>query len=257
MTTSLTAQQTDSVEVGRVNPDSSGPLQILDLIHLAIEKGIPVEALERLQAMHERAADRAAAAEFARALALFQAKCPPISKNALAQIVTSGGSKFTYKYAELDHIARVVGPILQEVGLSYSWDSEMAEKMVRCTCILRHVSGHSTTASFSCPPESRAGMSEQQKHAAALSYARRQSLVQVLGLTTCDPDTDGANPETVSEDQVIALDDLIKELQVDKARFLRHMGVAALAEIPARNYDAAVVSIKSVAAARARREGAR
>lgn len=237
-----------------VHEQGTQPDAIVRLLELAVEKAVPVEMLERLQALHERVSDRAAAAEFAHAVAEFQSRCPPITKTATAEIATKSGARFKYQYAELDHIARTIAPFLRELGLSYSWDSEMADKLMRVTCTLRHVNGHSTTASFACPVESLMGATEQQKHGAALTYARRQSLIQVLGLTTCDPDTDGANPEPITEQQAQDLDALIQELQVDKGRFLQWAGVSTLAEIPARNYGAAIKSVKAAAAAKARRQ---
>jgi len=171
----------------------TSPSAIIDLLQVAIEHNLPVETLERLQALHERVSDRAAANEFARELAAFQEECPPIVKSSTAKVMTRGGVNYSYKYAELDQIARTVRPLLARRGFSYTWDSDVRDMALHCVCILRHVNGHFEKANFSAPVESAAGMSEQQKHASALTYARRQSLVQVLGLTTTDPDTDGGN----------------------------------------------------------------
>lgn len=236
-----------------VPQDPTGPDAILQLIRLALDKGVPVESLERLQALHERISDRQAAAEFARALAGFQSACPPIAKNAKADIITKSGTKFSYAYAPLDHIAEAIAPLLREHQLVYTWDSEVVEKRVRCTCILRHVNGHQVTARFECPVESNSAASEQQKYAAALSYARRQSLIQVLGLTTCDPDTDGVNQTPVTEDQAIALQDLITERGVNLERFLQWAGVSSLAKIPQANYGACIRAIDSYAQHKAKR----
>ena len=124
----------------------------------------------------------------------------PIKKTSEAEILDrEGGLKYRYKYAELDEIARTVVPILHKFGLSYSWDSSLAEGIMTVVCTLRHVNTYETTATFGCPTESKAGMSEQQKSAGALTFARRQSLIQVLGLTTCDPDNDGGGDTTIGE----------------------------------------------------------
>lgn len=241
-------------EVGTLAPleGATGPAAILDLLRVAIERGIPVEALERLQALHERVSDRAAAAEFAQAVAQFQAACPPITKKTTAKIATKSGTGFSYSYAELDHIARTIAPQLQAAGLSYSWNSEMDGKMVKCTCILRHLNGHQVTAMFACPVENASAMTEQQKHAAALSYARRQSLIQVLGLTTCDPDTDAADPTPITEQQALDLEALCDEVGANKLKFLRWAGVESFEEIPARNFESAVASLRSYGAEKAK-----
>lgn len=228
---------------GDVATVGTGPDAILELLRFAIERNIPVEALERLQALHERVSDRVAAAEFAQAVATFQATCPPIGKTSTAEIVTKGGSRFKYAYAELDHIARTIAPLLQRVGLSYAWDSETDGRMLRCTCTLRHINGHTMAARFACPVDSASAMSEQQKHAAALSYARRQSLIQVLGLTTCDPDTDASDPTPITNDQALDLEVMCDDAKVNKARFLEYLGVVSFQAIPAGQYDTAVAAV--------------
>lgn len=244
--------------VAVVREQGTQPDAIVRLLELAVERSVPVEMLERLQALHERVSDRAAATEFAQALASFQNACPAIAKTSTAEIATKSGVKYTYSYAELDQIARTIRPHLQALGLSYTWDSEMQTTgVIVCRCTLRHINGHTITASFACPTENPSAMTSQQKHAAALTYARRQSLIQVLGLTTTDPDTDGANPEPITEEQAHDLDTLISELGVDKPRFLRWAKVERLEDIPARNFESAIKSVRSVAAEKARRGEAR
>jgi hypothetical protein len=191
------------------------------LLHLAINKGVSVEALEKLVQLHERMADREAAKEFADAMAHFQSACPTIAKTSTARVVTKGGSAYTYNYAELDEIARTVRPFLHKQGLSYSWDSAVSEdgKRIRVVCTAAHMNGHKATASFEAPIASLSGaMSPQQEVAAALTFGKRQTLVQVLGLTTGDPDADGAahnGPvEYVNPSQVEVLEALIGRCDV-------------------------------------------
>lgn len=228
--TGTAVQKGEGVTLGEHMPATS-PATITDMIQLAIEKGIPVEALEKLVALHERVSDRAARTEFATALADFQKSCPPITKDSTAKITTRGGSSYSYQYADLDHIAVSVREPLHLRGFSFSWDSRTEGKMLTATCTLRHVNGHQEQASFQLPVDSASAMSEQQKYVAALSFAKRMSLVQVLGLTTSDPDTDGMDPETISEDHAIEIEELIETAMADKARFLSYMGVAAVRDI--------------------------
>lgn len=220
------------------------PLSAPGLLRLAIEKGASGDDLEKIVGLYERMADRAAKREFALALREFQKQCPLIPKSSTAQIATKGGGTYSYKYAELDEIQKVIGPILHEHGLSFGWDSTYRENMLHCVCSLRHDGGHTETAGFDVPIESRSAMSEQQKHAAALTYARRQSLIQVLGLiTTGDTDTDAVDPTTISEDQLTTLEDAFKDLRVSKLRFFRFLGMpedAQLAQIRAVNYAPAI-----------------
>lgn len=236
----------------------TAPTEIVDLLRAAVEHGLPVETLERLQALHERVSDRAAATEFARELAAFQEECPPIAKTSTANVVTLKGARYSYTYAALDTIARTVRPLLAKRGFSYTWDSEIRDKvLLHCVCILRHVNGHSERANFQAPVESSAGMSEQQKHASALTYARRQSLVQVLGLTTTEPDTDGAKLEPITQDQADDLRALIESEGANLARFLKWAKVQRLEDLPSRDYESAVNTIRAAGQARREKGGAK
>lgn len=219
-----------------LRPDSditgSSPSDITSLLHRAVEKNLPVETMERLVALHERVTDRAAAMEFASALADFQHACPAIPKRSTAKIATRNGGSYTFKYAELSAIAEIVNPLLHARGLAYSWDSEIRDGLIVAICTLRHINGHREKASFAAPTENTSGMNEQQKFAAALSYAKRVSLIQVLGITTADPDTDGAPFEPLTKQQVAEIEKLITDVGADKAKFLEFAGAKSIQDIP-------------------------
>lgn len=243
----LVAQPATEALVAR---EDTTPSAITAMLTLAVEKGVDVAALEKLVALHERVTDRAAAREFAEAMARFQAACPPIAKTSTAEIVTKAGGRYGYRYAELDEIARTVRPLLESNGLSYTWDSDMDGGNLRCTCTLRHVNGHAVTARFTAPVDSAAAMSGQQKHAAALTYSRRQSLISVLGLTTCDPDTDAASTETITDAQAAELTAALNDCGGDLAGFLRYMKAESIEAILARDYASAVAAIEKKARAK-------
>ena len=231
----------------------SAPLAVRDdtdkisqMLNLAIEKGISVDALEKLVTLHERVADRQAASEFAAAMAAFHAECPVIPKKSKVKITPRSGTAYSYTFAELNTIAQTVDPILNPLGLSYHWDSEEKDTAVRAECILTHVGGHSRSSKFSCPVDTQSRMNVSQQRASALTYAKRQALVQVLGLTTADPDTDsnvGAT-ETITEAQVADLDALASEVKADKQRFLKYLEVSRFSEIMARDYSRAVKALE-------------
>ena len=228
--------------------EQTQPSAIAAMLQTALEKGIPVEGIEKLVMLHERVSDRAAAQEFAAALADFQRACPPIPHNKGAAFVTKAGAKVEYSYASLDEIARDAGPLLHERGFSYGWDSKLDEKgTLTCVCTLRHLNGHSTTATFSCPTASDAAMSAPQKVAAALKFAERQTLSQVLGLSTCDPDDDAGESEgrePISEEQFATLESLITEVGADRKRFLSYLGVEKLEDVTRAAYRGAVTALE-------------
>ena len=258
---SAVARRGDTAGVNQLTVPADGGQRgsITQLLHLAIEKGTPVEALEKLVGLHERLADREAAQEFARALAAFQAECPPITHSKKAKIVTSGGGSYSYTYAELDAIARVVNPILAKHGLSYSWNTAVDEKnRLTCDCIVRHINGHiALPATFSLPIDNKSAMSEQQKVGAAATFAKRQSLIAALGITTSDDDFDGAaaaavDPTPVNAAQLRTLENLLDEAGADPEKFLKYLDVEALKDLPAVRFQEAKAALLEKKKARAR-----
>ena len=172
-------------------PAPLAPVVGLDqMMALAVEHG-QVDALERLVALHERAEARQEAREFARAMAEFQLRCPPIPKKHSTATSRDGGG-FAYSYATLDDIARIVNPILGELGLFYTHDTEPLEGNLRKTTCTLHRGQHSVSASFTGPADKGGRMNPLQQHGSGDSYGRRYSLIYVLGLSTCDEDDDGA-----------------------------------------------------------------
>jgi len=221
------------------------PSSLSQIIALARDKDMNVDVLERLVAMSERQADRVAAQDFHEAMARFQEKCPRIPHSASADFPTKSGVRMAYTYAELHQIAETIRPYLHENGLSYSWDSAIEGDAMRVVCRLSHSNGHSRTATFEAPTaNSNPGMSDLQKHAGALTFGRRQSLVQVLGLTTCDPDADGASVETITDDQVRVLNKMILETGTNAPRFLAYLKVAKLADLRAADFTMAVAALE-------------
>jgi len=200
--------------------------------------------MEKLVNLYERLEDRKAHAQFNADFAAFKAECPAIKKT--EQVAFGAvGSKTQYTLAPLDGICATVDPILQRHGFAYSWDSEVQEGLMRVSCTLTHSAGDSRASSFSCPFTTKAGMSDQQKYASALTYGKRQSLTSVLGLATTDTDTDAALAETIGAEQIADLDSLIDEVGADRARFLKFCGVKNIEAIQSHAYGAAVKALEA------------
>lgn len=222
---------------------------VTPLLRLAMEKDLSVDVLERLVALREREAERNARDAFFGALAEFQAECPTIVKGHKATVTTDKGGRFSYTYADLGDIVETIRPLLHRHKLSYTWDSEVTEdNRLRVTCRLRHAWGHEGTASFTAPIEAKtSAMNKQQEVGAALTYGRRQSLVQALGITTADEDTDGRAPASaakLSEGQAADLRAKLEEVGGDESKFLQHFRAADWAHFPADRMDEALALLE-------------
>lgn len=224
--------------------ESGGMVNMPRLMELAIREG-KIDALERLVALDERMGARRAAQEFAEAMTKFKEICPPVPRRAENSqfSVTRNGTKQARRYATLEDIEKTVRGPLGQCGLSFRWGNAKVENgAMTLPCIVSHIGGHSVEASVTLPLESRAGCSEAQKYGAVMTYAQRYSLVQALGLTTCDEDVDGegiVEPEGfVTPAQVEVLEALLQQRpDGSRARFLKYLGIAELEQVPASRYE--------------------
>lgn len=229
------------------------PANVGEILRLAVEKGASIEQMKGILDLQERIERRAAEADFRTAFARFQGECPPVKHDQVVDFVTKAGRRTSYSHASLGQIARTINPILGRYGLSYSWESTNVEGMMVVTCLVSHVSGHNVSAKFGLPAKGGTdSMSEAQQYASTLTYAKRQSLVQALGLTTADSDADGAdmaqivnaaegdNTNRVTEAQAANLRALAEEVGADRERFLKFFGIASLADMPAARLAEAV-----------------
>lgn len=215
------------------------------LMELAIREG-KIDALERLVALDEHLSARRAAQEFAEAMSKFKETCPPVPRRAENSqfSVTRNGTKQARRYATLEDIEATVRGPLGSCGLSFRWgDAIVQAGMLTLPCVVAHVGGHSVVSSVTLPLESRAGCSEAQKYGAVMTYAQRYSLIQVLGLTTCDEDVDGEAPRDpglagyVTPEQVIELEALLGQRpDGSRAKFLKYLGIEHMEEIPADRF---------------------
>lgn len=164
------------------------------LIATAIERGVPIETMERLLSMRRELKAEKAKADFFAALAAFQAECPTIVKT---KAVTVNGS-VRYKYAPFEEILKQVGPLLQKHGFSHTEDSVTEIGWVTGTSTAHHTGGHERTTTFKVPTDPKAHMSDAQKYASAMTFAKRYAFCAGFGILTGDEDNDGASQPTTA-----------------------------------------------------------
>ena len=236
-----------SAEIVAAPETGDMPPQILALYQQALDRGTEgVGALEKLMELQDRMQRRRAEMEFSLALGEFQSACPAVQKSSTAKIVTGSGGGYSFTYADLEEIISTVRPHLTAHGFSFTFDSKTDGKLLTCTCTLHHAHGHSMASSFTLPTDNKSGASEQQKVGGALTYAKRQCLISVLGLALTDVEPPaGAKAATISEDQVANLDALMGEVGVTAAQFGARFKLSALGELPAALYGEAVRSLEA------------
>lgn len=221
------------------------PQQVFELFQMALSKGADgVNALEKLVELQDKIQRRNAETEFHSALAAFQESCPAVTKSSTAKIATKSGGGYSFTYADLEEIISTVRPHLSRNGFSFTFDSSVeASKLLTCTCTLHHAHGHSMSSKFTLPIENGSGASDQQKTGGALTYAKRQCLISVLGLALADPEEAGAKAPPVAaidEAQRANILALLDETKVAPAKFCQRFNLVSVADLPVTLYAEAV-----------------
>lgn len=160
------------------------------MIAQAIEKGVPVDVMERLLAMRTQIKQEQAKEAFDRAMAQFQAECPTIKKT---KEVRGNNGQVAYKYAPIESIVSQVKDALRANGFSYSTSMQLMETGVKVTVKVIHAEGHSETSEMEVPFGNKTQiMSQTQVAAAATTFAKRYAFCNAFGILTGDEDTDAA-----------------------------------------------------------------
>jgi hypothetical protein len=161
------------------------------LIAKALEHNVSVDALERLLALRATLKAEQARAAFFAALSRFQAACPIIGKTKTVTVQTDRGT-YKYNFAPLDKIIGTIQPLLEQTGLSFTFNTAIRDNppAQMAICTVHHIEGHSEFSEFTAPVDATAKMNVMQKNASAQTYAKRYALCNALGILTGDDDDD-------------------------------------------------------------------
>lgn len=161
------------------------------LLRLAIEKGSQMDQLEKLMDLVERWENRQAKKKFLDALARFQTLVPVLKKNKTANVTMRTGGSYSYRYADLGSIVAQIKNALKDCGLSYRWEFKQENGLLRVTCFLSHVDGHTEATFMDASPDDSGGKNAIQQRGSTHTYLERYTLIGALGLATADEDNDG------------------------------------------------------------------
>jgi hypothetical protein len=210
------------------------------LIQAAIERGIDPDQLGKLMDLQERHERNRAAETFGTAIAEFQRRCPRVHKG---RKVDAGPLR--YQYASFDDVMYQAGPHLSACGIALSFSTEANDKGIRVTVKVR-VGIHAEESTLDVPvPDMK--VNGTQRYGAALSYAKRYALCAALNIVVTDDVDDDANScfDPITDEQEIEIAELIEAKGADKAKFLAWMGVTRIIDIPASDFNKAVVALRS------------
>lgn len=171
------------------------PATPADLLSQAIEKGLDVDALEKLMGLQERWEAGQARKAFFESFTKFQSEAPELRKSKQVKFETKGGGSTDYHYAPLATITRQLTEVLKSNDLSYRWEINDDKDTIKVTCIVSHVAGHSERTTMTASPDTSGNKQAIQARGSAIEYLKRYTLIGALGLSTADSDVDGVQPE--------------------------------------------------------------
>lgn len=206
---------------------------------VALDPSIDVDRLEKIIQM-ERDSDRYKAEQaYSRAMAEMQPKLPAVDKS-------GENLHLKARYAKLEDIQSAIRPLLAEYGFSVRWTTETIDGKIHVTCICTHREGHSERDTLPLPVMTDAkGTNILQQHGVTVSYGKRYTLCNVLGIQLGGEDQDGIQAlsgSTLSEQQVARIDALMKELGTDESVLLAWAGkkgfqATEIANLPFESFD--------------------
>lgn len=125
--------------------------------------------------------------KLAEALAAAQAKFRPVTKDRNASIVSKTGGSFRYSYADLATAVSAIKDALSSNGLCIMQPAHAGDGTVLVTTILAHSSGEWISEVMTWPVVS----TDNRSIGSGITYARRHSLLAMVGAAATDEDDDG------------------------------------------------------------------
>jgi hypothetical protein len=235
-----------------VAPAASESAAILSVIErMATNPDIDPERVERFIALKRQMDADAARKAFYNALSDAKAEIPVIAKNRTVGYEHKDGKGDTsYRHEDLGEIARTVDPILAAHGLSYRFrTTSVPNEPVTVTCIIAHRDGHSEENTLSAGRDDSGKKNTIQSIGSTITYLQRYTLKAALGLAASSDDdgkrSEEADEDVISEEQRKAILDLIDEVGGSADVFCKYFKIAAIAALPAAQYDRAIAALEA------------
>jgi hypothetical protein len=210
---------------------------------------VKVRADERAELRRIEREDRedAARREWLAAFSAVQSEIGPIFR-------TNDNEHTKVKYADLADIERVVTPILTKHGFSTTSAPIPCDLPghIRMRLTLGHAGGHEKVYEDDFPLDAtgsggKVNKTPIQAKGSTQTYARRYLKASALDLAFMD-DGDGnqSKPavDTISEDQLIELREMIEAAEADEARVCSMGNIKRLSDMPVGDFDSAMSMLK-------------
>jgi hypothetical protein len=232
--------------VAVVQPNlQSKDLSPAEMISSAMANGADLDQLEKLLSLQERWEKNNSIKEYNKAMAKFKANPPRIEKDKHVYYTTNSGT-MKYNHATLANIVEKITQELSMYGLSASWRTAQNGKDVTVTCRISHSAGHFEETTLTASTEGAGKMNAVQAIGSVISYLQRYTLMSICGLAAHDQDNDARiEEEVIDENKVNIINALIKELNVDQAKFFEFLKVTKVEDIKASDFAKAKLALEA------------
>ena len=252
MTATAVAERIEQTNVA-THPASDTTSLLQVITRAASDPNVDIDKMERLMAMHERMVERDAQRAFTEAMTAAQAAMPAIVRDAENKQTSS-------RYAKLETISDAIDPIIREHGFTISYGTFVSTLPGHygVKAKVSHAAGHSETYDADVPADTVGPKGNQNKtpthgFGSTMSYGRRYLKVMIFDVRMKGEDKDGNKPnDTLTEEQGEELKVLIDKAVAARpgtdhaewlTSFLDYMKVAALNDIPAKDFGKAKSAI--------------
>lgn len=239
----VTKVEPNEVAEARIAPQVDPMLAMIERV--AMNPDADIAKMRELLAMRREEEDRHREVEFNAAMADAQSEMQPVVTNAWNDQTRS-------RYAKLEAISKAIDPIVSKHGFAKSFGQADCpkENHLRVTMQLTHRCGFSKHYHLDVPIDATGMAGKVNKTAthalgSTMSYGRRYLKLMAFDIATGDDD-DGnrAGSETITDEQVSELQELLATNGVKEADFLAFAKLDSLDQIRAKNFAKACAAIK-------------
>jgi len=231
-------------------PTSGGFMSIIE--RAALLDDIDADKLEKMMKMQMEWEDRQARKLFDEARARISAKLAHVKivkGRSVAYDIDkhnkAAGQKEAFKYAALEDIDKLVRPIMDEEGMTASYDVEPCALQGWHTIVCwLSCAGHREAYRMPMPLDTSGGKGNAQAMGSTQSYGWRRALCGALNIVTVGEDDDGAGG-AITDEQAAEIKQALKETESDVVKFLKYMKVESVEEIRTRDLKKALTMLES------------
>jgi len=216
-----------------------------DLIALAMSEKADLEKLSALLTLQERWEANEAKKEYHRAMSAFKSEEVVVTKD-------KTNKQYSSKYCSLQNLINTVTPVLSKYGLSASWDI-LQEGLIKVTCKITHVNGHSECASMSSEPDTSGAKNKIQQIKSTITYLKSVTFESVCGLAATDAnlsdDGNGSSgtpaEQMATEEELFKLTEWINSTGSNEKKLFDILKVKSKNELTKSKYEQAMTMLKA------------